>query len=445
MPNHRTSTVLLLPALVIAGTCTGIASAQIIDFRDTGQALGGDNDSYSVALGDLDGDGDLDAMIANSGANTVWTNDGTGTFTDSGQRLFSGASLSVALGDLDGDGDLDAMIANSGGNTVWINDGTGTFTYGQGLGNNFSNSVALGDLDGDGDLDAMFANAAKGESNTVWTNDGNGTFTDSGQAVGNGPSSSIALGDIDLDGDLDAFIANAGNQPNTVWVNDGNGTFTDSGQALGNSSSYSVALGDFYDYGYLDAMVANHFGQVNVVWRNNGNLSDVAGTFTNTGQYGKKSSYSVVVGDLDGDGAIDAMVTNGTETTTAWRNQLKGIPASFTTAQQFGTSNSYGVALGDLDGDGDLDAFFANYQQPNTVWSNFSIPPNNCTLADFDSSGSVGGPELSRLLTYYGFELADCEFGDCGPILEWADLNKDGIVGSEDLQFLLEAWGTCSE
>ena len=91
------------------------------------------------------------------------------------------------------------------------------------------------------------------------------------------------------------------------------------------------------------------------------------------------------------------MVTNGTETTTAWRNQLYGIPASFTTAQQFGTSNSYGVALGDLDGDGDLDAFFANYQQPNTVWSNFSIPPNNCTLADFDFSGEVNGADLCLL------------------------------------------------
>ena len=213
--------------------------------------------------------------------------------------------------------------------------------------------------------------------------------------------------------------------------------FTNSGQALGNSSSYSVALGDFYDYGYLDAMVANHFGQVNVVWRNNGNLSDVAGTFTNTGQYGKKSSYSVVVGDLDGDGAIDAMVTNGTETTTAWRNQLKGIPASFTTAQQFGTSNSYGVALGDLDGDGDLDAFFANYQQPNTVWSNFSIQPNNCTLADFDFSGKVDGADITLLIAYYGLITS--------PEFQWADLNNDGIIGSEDLQLLLEAWGTCSE
>ena len=131
------------------------------------------------------------------------------------------------------------------------------------------------------------------------------------------------------------------------------------------------------------------------------------------------------------------MVTNGTETTTAWRNQLKGIPASFTTAQQFGTSNSYGVALGDLDGDGDLDAFFANYQQPNTVWSNFSIPPNNCTLADFDFSGEVDGADICMLLALFN-QITSPEF-------EWADLNNDGIIGSEDLQLLLAAWGTCSE
>lgn len=80
------------------------------------------------------------------------------TFIDSGQRLGAAQSWDVALGDLDGDDDLDAFVANAalGGakNTVWLNDGQGSFArseqildYGQG--------VALGDLDGDGDLDAV--------------------------------------------------------------------------------------------------------------------------------------------------------------------------------------------------------------------------------------------------------------------------------------------------
>ena len=199
--------------------------------------------------------------------------------TDSGQLLGNGQSFSVALGDLDGDGDLDAMVGNFGivsgvegePNAVWTNDGTGTFTNSrQALGNNKSFSVALGDLDGDGDLDAMVANL--GQPNTVWTNNGSGTFTNSGQALGNGGSWSVALGDLDGDGDLDAMVANylpgeINNQPNTVWINDGTGTFTNSGQALGNSRSHSVALGDLNGDGDLDAMVGN-LDQPNTVWMN---------------------------------------------------------------------------------------------------------------------------------------------------------------------------------
>ena len=111
-------------AAVASLSFTGTGFAQVtFEFTNSGSALG-DSRSYSVALGDLDGDGDIDAMVANEGnqPNTVWTNDGTGTFTDSGQALGNSDSYSVALGDLDGDGDLDAMVANdSQPNTVWTN------------------------------------------------------------------------------------------------------------------------------------------------------------------------------------------------------------------------------------------------------------------------------------------------------------------------------------
>jgi flagellin-like hook-associated protein FlgL len=198
------------------------------------------------------------------------------TFTDSGQSLGSSDSRGVELGDVDGDGDFDAFVANKGqSNKVWINDGNGTFTdSGQSLGTSDSRGVDLGDVDNDGDLDAFVAN--HNEADKVWLNDGNGSFTDSGQSLGSSSSYGVSLGDVDDDGDLDAFVANVlnqGNKPNEVWLNDGTGTFTDSGQSLGSSKSYSVDLGDVDGDGDLDAFVANR-DQGNKVWINDGR-SDV--------------------------------------------------------------------------------------------------------------------------------------------------------------------------
>ncbi|MCH8095405.1 MAG: VCBS repeat-containing protein, partial [Chloroflexi bacterium] len=80
-------------------------------FTDSGQSLGLSERTYEVDLGDLDGDGDLDALVSNPDdldkllrpGNRVWVNNGSGSFTDSGQSLASLDSRAVALGDLDGD------------------------------------------------------------------------------------------------------------------------------------------------------------------------------------------------------------------------------------------------------------------------------------------------------------------------------------------------------
>ncbi len=99
---------------------------------------------------------------------------------DSGQRLGAGCSWDVALGDLDGDHDLDAFVANSAegevGSAVWLNDGQGIFTrQKQDLG--YGMSLSLGDLDGDGDLDIFVTHGELGKStggglpNEVWLNE----------------------------------------------------------------------------------------------------------------------------------------------------------------------------------------------------------------------------------------------------------------------------------
>ena len=196
---------------------------------------------HSVAVGDVDGDGDLDLLTANYGSANVSVrlNDGSGNFTDhptNPNPAVGDSPQSVALGDVDGDGDLDLLTANTGNDnvSVLLNDGSGNFTapatnptppwvcfmapY----------SVVLGDVDSDGDLDLLTANYG-GNTVSVLLNDGSGNFTapatNPNPAVGNGPRS-VALGDVDGDGDLDLLTANAFSDNVSVLLNDGAGNFT---------------------------------------------------------------------------------------------------------------------------------------------------------------------------------------------------------------------------
>jgi len=325
-----------------------------------------------AALGDLDGDGDLDAYVANHNwePDRVWLNDGTGSFVDSGQSLSDEASVAVALGDLDGDGDLDAFVGNTYIRPVevWLNNGAGIFTIGS-YGNFMdTGDVALGDLDGDGDLDAVIARRY-GEPGLVWLNDGTGVFSDTGQRLGDQDGFDVALGDLDGDGDLDAFFANGNDQgdpPNKVWLNDGAGILSDSGQSLGDAPSAAVALGDLDGDGDLDAYVGEYDGLGNQVW-----LNDGTGTFTDSGQrLGQAVSYGVALGDLDGDGDLDAFAANTpVQPDEVWLNDGSGV--FFDAGQRLGDGSSTDVVLGDLDGDGDLDAFVADGDR-NTVWLNQS-------------------------------------------------------------------------
>jgi len=352
------------------------------NFTDTGQTLG-NNDSSGVSMGDIDGDGDIDAFVTNltgkGGSNKIWLNDGNGNYSDSAQSLGEGVSRGVFLADVDGDGDLDAFVVNSadrgGSNKVWLNDGNGNFSdSAQVLGDENSKAASLADLDGDGDLDAFVANASdRGGSNKIWLNDGNGNYTDSGQSLGNAESEGVYLGDLDGDSDLDAFVVNSADRggSNKIWLNDGNGNFSDSGQSVGNSSSKAVFLADLDGDTDLDAFVANDSSKQasNKVWLNNG-----SGILTDSGQtLGSSDSSGVFLGDLDGDGDVDALVSNMGSPNKVWLND--GSATFSDSGIELGNEHSSAVFLADIDNDGDLDVFVTNANnEPNTVWTNINKP-----------------------------------------------------------------------
>jgi hypothetical protein len=188
--------------------------------------------SRHVAIGDVNNDGAPDAYVANgttfAQADELWINDGAGIFTPSDQPLDTDWNEGAALGDLDGDGDLDVFLATwFGRDTVWFNQGglqggqTGLFSEsGQLLSENGSTDVFLIDLDADADLDAVVTKFS--QPNEVWLNDGGGQFIDSGQRLGeNAGTYAAAAGDLDLDQDVDLFFANFG--ANHVFLQGGLG------------------------------------------------------------------------------------------------------------------------------------------------------------------------------------------------------------------------------
>jgi hypothetical protein len=187
----------------------------------------GSGEARSVALADLNGNGHLDAFLAKGWGgpvqyfpNEVWFNDGQGGFSDSGQRLGNSGSLAVVLGDLNGNGFVDAVVGNRDADEIWFNDGQGHFSdSGQRLGSGLTHTIFLADLNNDGHPDLFLAGNGSGR---VWLNDGTGRFS-MGQRIRYGRNETVALGDVTGNGHPDLFVV--GLHSYRVWEGEGNGRF----------------------------------------------------------------------------------------------------------------------------------------------------------------------------------------------------------------------------
>jgi hypothetical protein len=105
--------------------------------------------------------------------------------------------------------------------------------------------------------------------------------------------------------------------PNEVWFNDGLGNFADSGQRLGDDESLAVMLGDLNSDGFLDAVVGNRHGCE--IWTNDGR-----GNFTKSKQsLGRGVANTTFVTDLDKDGDLDLFL-GGNASIRVWLNNGAG-------------------------------------------------------------------------------------------------------------------------
>jgi enediyne biosynthesis protein E4 len=317
-----------------------------------------------VAWIDYDNDGFPDLFFVNGkpgASNALYHNNKDGTFTDVSQKAGVAGNLTkqyrtgVAVGDYDNDGRLDIYVTAFGPNTLYHNNGDGTFsdvTSKAGVAGGateWSTSTGFIDFDRDGDLDLyvtnyldyrmddnpycgfrkegyrMYCNPTTfdGVADRLFRNNGDGTFSDVSREAGIANPAGKGLGvvfcDYDRDGDTDIYVANDMVR-NFLYRNNGNGTFTDVAYAAGvgfdlngkAQAGMGVDCADFNGDRLPDIFVTNFSDELNTLYQNLGNgLFEDVTTKIGLGSGYEPLGFGTRLFDFDNDGDNDIYVTNG--------------------------------------------------------------------------------------------------------------------------------------
>ncbi|KQK25088.1 hypothetical protein AR438_13225 [Chryseobacterium aquaticum] len=242
---------------------------------------------HGGAFADYDNDNKADVFMCNyfpTKYNELHRNTGSGGFVKEQADaipLEANSSLGPTWADYDQDGLMDLFVPNGSGNknSIFHNDGNGTFSKKNNIINQEggkSVGSCWGDIDNDGDLD-LFVTNSNTTTNFLYKNLGNGNFQKITNSIVNqgGSSHGCSFADIDNDGDLDLFVTNDRIRK-FLYFNDGNGNFTenrDEAITYNFGLSFGHAWSDYDHDGDLDLAVATHSNQKNHIFVNNGNTN----------------------------------------------------------------------------------------------------------------------------------------------------------------------------
>ena len=316
----------------------------------------------------------------------------------------SETSANVSIGDVNGDGKLDIVLAKGRHwplvDRVLIGDGAGGFNPGYDLGtaSDRTYSGRLVDLDRDGDLDVVISNDAP-DPKRVYLNDGKGRFR-VGSTFGDPkwPTRNATVADINGDGLPDIVVANRGgnSSANYVCLNRGAGRFDADCIAFSREPATTITAADFNGDGRVDLAVPfRDRGQSRVY------LAVPGGTFdaTRTIPFGPPNAAirMTEAADLDGDGRLDVVAIDERVGTTIYFGHpsggfADGVPVAGA------TPTPYALAVADVNGDGKPDVIVGNVEAPSAVHFNDGTGRKFHSIRVGDDKGTV-----------YGFAVADLD------------------------------------
>jgi FG-GAP-like repeat/Trehalose utilisation len=322
-------------------------------------------------VGDLDGDGDLDLVLAKGRHwplhNRILLNDGQGNFQAKNLGGQPDRSYTAALGDIDDDADLDIVVSNDKPDekVTYKNDGKGNFALASSWGDPSWNTrnIALVDMNGDNSRDLIVAN--RKSSSYVILNDGRGNFSkDKWIVIPSESATTIVAADFDRDGYMDLAVPHRDAGASRILFNDDKLSFqrtTTFGPKV--SSTRACAAGDLNGDGAIDLIAGDDRLGTCVC------INDGTGSFPTTMAIGepKLVAYSIATGFINKDDQLDLIVGYSSGGSRVFLNESTGTKFQ---ELPFGDKKGavYGIAVGDFNADNSNDLVQARSDAPNAVF-----------------------------------------------------------------------------